>query len=156
MIMYNKLSIHSGAYIMAAWLILSVPTSWLAAILISILVHELGHLLALRVCHVKIYSLSIGVNGMQILAEPMNKRKECLCAMAGPLVGLLLLFAAKRFPIVAVCSLVHSAFNLLPIAGLDGYRALACFLRGSMAEDISERLLHGIQLIIVSSVIIES
>jgi len=143
--MKRKIRVQSGAYIMAAWLLLCLPIKWFLAMIISTMVHEMGHLLALRLCKVKIQHWDIGASGMSIATEPMDNRKECLCSVAGPLIGIALFFASLSYPQLAVCALIHSVFNLLPIWGLDGYRVLLCVLKGCMRWDMAERTMEILQ-----------
>ena len=51
-----------------------------------------------------------------------------LCSLAGPIGALLLLCIVRWFPRLALCAALQSAFNLLPIGGLDGGHALRCCL----------------------------
>ena len=58
----------------------------------------------------------------------MSPGRELICILAGPAASLLLLCLARIFPRVAICGLIQGCYNLLPIAPLDGGRALHCLL----------------------------
>ena len=50
-------------------------------------------------------------------------------ALAGPFGGLVLLLTARWLPRLAICGLMQSVFNLLPISPLDGSRAVSAMLQ---------------------------
>ena len=50
--------------------------------------------------------------------------KEFVCILAGPVGGFVMLLFVRWLPRTAVCCLVHSMYNLLPVYPLDGGRAL--------------------------------
>ena len=101
-------------------LILPLPVvlSWATAVL----VHEMGHWLALRLLRVPIYRIRIGLLGAELYTGPMSPLKTALCALAGPFAGMLLLLIAKYFPMTALFGLIHSLVNLIPMLPLDGGR----------------------------------
>lgn len=145
MTLQRRIVVHSSTYVMLALLILCVPLRWLCAIVASILVHECGHGIMLYMCGCKVRQWKIGANGMQLLTNRMSAGKEFLCALAGPLCGLMLLLLGGKFPRLAVCALVHSAFNLLPLTGLDGFRMLNSLFSVCFDRQTAERLLSVIQ-----------
>lgn len=93
------------------------------------LIHELGHYGVLRCLGKKVRLFRIGITGALLEAGELTPGQELLCALAGPLSGLLPLFAAQWFPKVALCALVQSVFNLLPVYPLDGGRCMSCVMR---------------------------
>lgn len=101
-----------------------IPLSWLTAWFGAALFHEAAHCVALLLCGRQIQGIVIGLNGAKIQAGNLTETETLLCAMAGPLGGLLLILTADTFPRLAICALVQSVFNLLPIYPLDGGRAL--------------------------------
>ncbi len=119
-------SIQGGAFIVLAVALLVLPLRWLAAFVFAAAVHETGHFAAVRLCGCPVYGIRIGINGAVMETGPLGTKQECLCALAGPVSGILLLLAARLFPKVALCALAQSAFNLLPIYPLDGGRAVKC------------------------------
>ena len=120
-----SLDIKGDFYILMAAGVMSVPIQWLIAWIVSATIHELGHLLALKLCRVAIGSIELRWFGARIRTAYIVKY-EWLCALAGPCAGLLLLFFSRWIPRVSVCAIFHSAFNLLPVYPLDGGR----FVRG--------------------------
>ncbi len=124
----NKIHIEVSAStcIIGALALLVLPLKWLIAAALAAAIHEVFHILAVRLCGSQVRKIEIRAFGAVIDVSPMSRGKELLCALAGPLGGFLLLILAKWLPRVAVCGAFHSVYNLLPIYPLDGGRALRC------------------------------
>lgn len=108
---------------------LLLPLKLTAAWFLAALVHELGHYFALRATGTRIYSICVGALGAAIETEPMTQTKTLICSLAGPIFGLLLLFFARWYPLLAICAFIQSCFNLLPLFPMDGGRVLRCLLQ---------------------------
>lgn len=132
-----------------ACIILLIPFRLIVAWTVAVTVHELSHLAALKACKVGIRSVRVRASGVLIDTEPMENLKESICAAAGPLGGLSLLFVARWLPCAAVLACVHSLYNLLPIFPLDGGRALRCVLIKLCGIRLGERLSAGISFIVI-------
>ena len=127
------------AFLMGALLLLTLPLPWLAGAVAAAGIHEAGHLLAIRLLGADARKIQVGSTGAKIHTCFSDPWREFLCAAAGPAAGLLLLLAARWFPRIAVCGLVQSIYNLLPVYPLDGGRMLFCVLEG-MAPGKAEKL----------------
>ena len=127
---------------MGALLLLTLPLPWLAGAAAAACVHELGHLLAIWLLDAGHPEFRMGCTGAKLHTAFSEPWREFVCAAAGPAAGLLLLTAVRWFPRTAVCGLVQSAYNLLPIYPLDGGRMIRCVLLARLpitqAEHISE------------------
>ena len=136
-----------GFLIGAAAALLILPLNWFLALLLAAGFHELCHLLALRLCGGQLRGIRFGTGGAVIRAAPLPPAQALLCSLAGPLGGLLLLSLSRWFPRLALCAAIQSAWNLLPVSGLDGGQALRCCLElilPSSAESlcrITERII---------------
>ncbi len=126
--MRDLVRIDPGAYVLGALLLLTVPLDWLLSALLAAAVHELCHLLAIRLLGGNFYGLRIGPGGAVMDARLPEGWGEALCALAGPAGSFFLILLCRRFPKLALCALFHGAFNLLPIYPLDGGRILSCLL----------------------------
>lgn len=144
--MCRKITVEAGAYLLLALLLFLLPVQWIAAALTAGLIHELCHILAVRLCGGRILRIKISVCGAVIETEPMDNLRELICALAGPLGGLILLLFARQLPRVAVCAAIQSAYNLLPLYPLDGGRALRCGLLLLLPQKNAEHLLSFAQI----------
>lgn len=120
----STVTVSGGLCIAVALMLLVLPLRWLLACLLAATFHELCHWVAIRLCHGYVVGLRVGEGGATMETLPMDRGKEVICALAGPLGGLLLLLFARYIPRTAICALVQSAYNLLPLFPLDGGRAL--------------------------------
>lgn len=150
--MRNKLRIHvSGAgCVFLAVALLILPLKWLAAAMCACVIHELSHIVAIRLCGGEIRGICVGAQGASIQIGELSMFKELVCALAGPLGSLCLLPFVRWMPRVALCATVHSLYNLLPIYPLDGGRALSCAAAMLLPPDQAQRLCNGIQFGCVS------
>lgn len=128
-----------------------------------VVVHELGHFLAIRSCGFRVLGLHLGVADLRMdYAGGAGRKQEIYILLAGPIFGLIYALVAVRlgtslaspFWIVSGgISVVLSFFNLLPAAPLDGGRILYC-LSGSMSITRGCTMVLGIVMLILSLVLI--
>ena len=119
-----NISADRGFFPVLALMLLLFPLQFLVGVLLAALIHELGHLLALKIAGGRVLSIRLRSFGARIEAAPMSPGRSALCALAGPAAGALTIFAYKTFPELALAGLVQTVFNLLPVYPLDGGRAL--------------------------------
>lgn len=96
----------------------------------SVVIHELGHLAALRLFKRRVSELRIDLWGLTIRCDkPLSYKHELITAAAGPLASLLfavLMSATGRysgtqaFYVVSGLSLIYCIYNALPVRMLDG------------------------------------
>lgn len=127
---YNAISVSPFVYLVFALSLLIFPLRWVMGWILAVTLHELGHYTALRAFKIPIYSLSVTPRGLIMEIGEIGGFKAFVCALAGPVFSLMLLFIARWAPRAAFCAWVHSLFNLLPIYPLDGGRALRGLLEG--------------------------
>ena len=119
-----NISADRGFFPVLALMLLLFPLRFLVGVLLAALIHELGHLLALKIAGGRVLSIRLRSFGARIEAAPMSPGRTALCSLAGPAAGALTIFAYKTFPELALAGLVQTVFNLLPVYPLDGGRAL--------------------------------
>jgi Zn-dependent protease len=112
---------------------------WMAAVFVSILVHELGHGLAFRRFGVDSHIVLYAFGGLAVPWTHVNGRwRRIVVSLAGPLAGFLLCglvwgsnaifewVPPRNRPLIAVyvwlvwINLIWNIFNLLPVFPLDG------------------------------------
>jgi len=127
--MHSFLNIHIqfGFLVIVALSLFVIPMQWVVGWLFAAILHELSHIMAMQIMRIKIVSVTLKQSGAVIKTEAMMPYQELLCALCGPLGGLVTFILTRRsFPQVALCALVQAAYNLIPIYPLDGGRALRC------------------------------
>lgn len=115
--------------------------------LLGMLLHELGHLLVLRVCGVAVRGIRIGISGAVIESGCSSYGKEFLCAAAGPAVNILLAAVVLRaVPVFAMVNTALAAVNLLPLYPLDGGRMLRSVLLLRCSQERAEKIVHWVTM----------
>ena len=134
--------------------------AWVSAfapVAAAILLHEVGHMMAARLCGVRMSALHIDLFGARLhLAGTVSYRHEAAIAAAGPICNLLsaaVLSALTRMDVSAclegdgmagtfvLASLGLAAVNLLPVRSLDGGRVLYCILAPLLGERVADAVL---------------
>lgn len=123
-----KFQIEGKALLWWAVLLLILPLQWLICGLVAAIFHELCHLAAIYALGETVYGIRLTGMGAVMVTPPMEPGKELICALAGPVGGLMLLALSGSVPMLALWALFHSVYNLLPVYPLDGGRALSCLL----------------------------
>lgn len=136
---------------LAAFLLL-VPLQWSVACILAALFHELCHYLAICLLAGKKPSIRVFAYVAHMPLPEMSAGREVLCALAGPVGGLLLLFVARWFPRLAICAAIQSVYNLLPIYPLDGGRALSCSLGILLPPKAAKKVCKIIEMICIAGI----
>lgn len=114
--------------------------------LLSAVLHELGHALALFRMGQPPREICFRLEGARMTTPPLSYRQELLCAMAGPAVSLFLGLTLPFFPMLGGYSLCLGLFNLLPLGSLDGGRMLRCILLLHLPEHRALRIFRRINI----------
>ncbi len=147
----TKVHVSPGFFAMLVFSLLCGAGEVLPHVLIAALCHELGHLAVLRLYRVPVEAITVTSMGAVIAApgqERLSYGQELLAALAGVLVNftLALLFARlSRDYLFAGANVILGVYNLLPLQGLDGGRALylmAAWLREPFAAARLVRLVN--------------
>lgn len=135
-------SVAPAAAVLWGLLLYFTEPGQLFFLLPPVLVHELGHGLAMRSCGLRVDALRVELSGLCLRYHGETGRwEECWTAAAGPLAGFLYAAAVSllpgRFALSGAVSLLLSLFNLLPVRPLDGGRIAAALLRPETARMLS-------------------
>lgn len=145
----NSIKVDVGFCLFAVTLLFVMPLRFVLAWLLSVLVHELSHLLVLYICKVRIFGLCIHMTGVEIKTEPIARKKEILCALAGPFGSCCLALWGRYLPLTAICAFVQAAFNLLPIYPLDGGRALQSLLISVFGDELGSKVFQSVSYFVL-------
>lgn len=140
--------------IILAMMLLTLPLKWLMSAILAAAYHELCHILAIRLCHGEIHHLDISADGARLNIAAISPGRELICALAGPLGGLFLLFFSRWIPRISICAAFQSFYNLLPIYPLDGGRALWCGISMAVSEDRAKQFCKGVETVCLSAIIL--
>lgn len=135
-------------------MLLTLPIKWLFAAMVAAAYHELCHILAIRLCRGDIHQLDVSSEGANLSISSLSPSQELICALAGPLGGLCLLFLARWIPRITVCAAFQSLYNLLPIYPLDGGRALWCGIFMVLDENRAERFCKCVEAVCLAAIVL--
>lgn len=118
----------------------AVGLGFVVLLLVSVLLHELGHAVVARRLGIGVRGITLEIFGgyTELAGDAPNPRGEALIALAGPAVSLVLGLAAAVGAVllptgtplyqvvflVALANIIVALFNMLPGLPLDGGRAL--------------------------------
>jgi stage IV sporulation protein FB len=122
-----KFEVRAGALVLIPELLYGTHASisLLAVVLLSLLAHELGHILAASACHVRVKALGLCAWGAFVSREHGTPAQDVLISLSGPLVNFVLfvILGFAQQGVFAAVNLLLFAGNLLPVPGTDGWRA---------------------------------
>lgn len=141
-----ELRLRPGALLFWALVFFLLPEGQAAALLLPCAVHELGHLLCLKLLGLGVSSLNLELCGLRMdYSGSCGALGHAAAAAAGPLAGIVFYFLLRQLcgekaALMAGVSLLLSLFNLLPIYPLDGGRLWRAALCAFLGEERGGRL----------------
>ena len=152
-----KIKISFSGVIMTVALFLTHSYISIAA-LIAAALHEIGHIIAAKLCNIPLGELKLGIFGAALTPKTLlcSYKKEIILCIAGPLVNLTLaiilfpLFNYGKFLSLFIsASLFLGALNLLPIYDFDGGRILYCLLSSKLSVEASTKILKTVSFVLI-------
>ena len=139
-----RVQVSFGALLLLGWFTLINGWRLMGTILLAALLHELGHVIVLQMAGAKIRGIRVGLLGavLDVSAEGISYGWELAAALAGPAVNFFLVIVGALWRGSSVwigLNLVLCVFNLLPIALLDGGRALRLLVSWRWGPELGER-----------------
>ena len=148
----RRLLISAAAAIAAACVLSGYDCSVLCAAAIAVLIHELGHLVAICVLGLHVKGFDFEISGLKIVYSGLsNWLKDFIIAVSGPLFGLAYYLSLSGTG-MHVCNLsakisaLYSLFNLIPVLPLDGGRMMLSAAAAMLDEEESIKLTSKISL----------
>jgi Zn-dependent protease len=159
------LAVLLGVGARTGWLLVA----WVAIVLVSILVHELGHAFTMRAFQLKPHVMLYAFGGVTVGDAPVRSRSESIIiSLAGPLSALVLLGIPayvlyggawsqetyNRYVIVhdiAWVNILWSILNLVPVLPLDGGNIAAAIVGQHRARIASVVFAGGAALFFLAS-----
>lgn len=124
--MHRKIVIHPSFALIVLYFMLTQQLYIYALLIISLLIHELGHLLAAYTLRVPLRKLVLTAFGGQLTFMPMNNKQQLIIALGGPIFTIVLLVYAMYFDYTSLekLQLILLFVNFLPIWPLDGGKVI--------------------------------
>lgn len=126
---FPEFSFRGEMFLLFALMLLILPLQWVCAFFTAALWHEFCHCASVYLCGSRIDRISISSGGAVMDTPPLSPICQLICTLAGPVGGFILLFWGRSFPRLALCGVVHSLYNLLPLLPLDGGRVLSTVMQ---------------------------
>lgn len=163
MIKWRKLEVSGGFLLVAALLFYFDTENLLPLSALACALHELGHYLAVRISGGEILRFRITAVGGELVLDKrktLSYGKELFAILAGPGCNLAAALVSARLGrgevawVFTGINLSLGAFNLLPVAPLDGGRALALVLHLFCREETAVEVLRICSLLFVAGLLL--
>lgn len=124
-------------------------------VLFALIIHESGHILALRLCGIKPSELYIYPFGLDMKADTskLSYYGEAAVMGAGIVTNVIMfllsfsagnLFSSKELLFFAYTNLFFALTNIIPSSAFDGGRILLCLLCQNLSFDKAQKISHTV------------
>ena len=158
-----KIKVHPLTYFILFSILICGYFNYFLIISFILLIHDLGHIIVMRIFNIKIYNLTILPFGSIIKSNikyNLNSNIQLLISISGILMQLMLYFIFKfLFELGFVNDISLSIFNyynkliilfnVLPIIPLDGSKVLLSFLERIFPFKLSLKIVNIISLVFI-------
>lgn len=124
----RRIEVTPGFPVFLLLLRCALPVDAFGAFLAAMAVHELGHVLVIRLLGGSFTGFRLGFAQLTLRTGFLSRRAELFGTAAGPALSLLCALLGSLAPRFAAASLLLGLFNLLPLRPLDGGRLLHALL----------------------------
>ena len=157
MLCWGKITITPGFWLLAAGTLLAGALEVAPLMVLAALLHELGHLAALYLVRAPVEGIYFTAFGAEIRADTryLSYGRDILCTLAGPVVNIaaaLILARCAGDYLLAGANLLQGMFNLLPLTGLDGARALQLLLSWKFGPVVGDHVSYLVELCCTAAV----
>ena len=160
--MKAKLKVKIGFFslLLSLSLMLTRP-DYFPALFLAVFLHELGHIVGAKICHISLKELKLGIFGAGLCPSDtlISYKKEIILCSFGPLANFLSIMTVRLMD----NPLLHNAFinnfltsslalgflNLLPIESFDGGRIFLALLYMRLSPKLSELIMGAVSFIII-------
>ena len=154
----GKLRISVFVPILVAVISLSSDAQFFYVAMLSALMHETAHFVAMKMCGARFLRISLDPFGADIGADTsrLSYKSEIVVFLSGPLMNfvlallsLLFYFSFKGMLVLAFCisNIIFFFVNILPVRGLDGARVLFCLLCECFDSDRAGKIYDAVTTI---------
>ncbi len=159
------ISLGTGFFAVITLMLITCRTTTVFQSLICSFFHEIGHIAAMMIFGENMKSISFSATGIKIdkfSVTNLDYFQEIIVSLAGIFVNFIISLIAfgcyfafdLRFAFdTAVISLMIGGFNLLPIASLDGARALRFFIILHFGERTADKVIaatSGVSIVVLT------
>jgi len=158
----NTIVTISFTYLALILVLISLnKTEFLYSTLIFAMLHEAGHILALKYFKIKIIEFKLSLFGANIKTEnynSINNFQSAIISFCGPLVNLVffllflifnIYFEKHLFFEFSLVNFVLAFFNLLPFYSFDGGKILSSLLNNYFSDITSNKVITLVSIIIL-------
>lgn len=157
-----KFRLHPALIPLFLFLIMTGDISVYALLFVSLLIHEVGHLIAAYATGMRVRSCVIMPYGGELIISNRQletRKKRLIVALSGPLATVLLLVFALCIPFpgddqVIRIQVALLVLNLLPILPLDGGQAISALLETDGSEYRTRAILLVHSMLVLSAIIL--